>query len=418
MSGIYHLTGNPFVDSGIAALCSLSKKDNPMELELSDLRRYARRLPSWFTRWKLGAFFGPNPKFSNPAIPKEDRKRHYAEYLNRRLEQIRPASNEGTCAACGSRDADVERVFREIHPLTGSGTFLNFFSFFEPGLPLCAACVLAIQFAPLYSMSRRGRLVLIHSHDMRLMVNVARLTVHQIQRLDARGGQLDFFTPRSYAARSDEEFLVKLVYEVILPRGRAYYPPPAIRMYVFRNSGQRNELGYIDLPTQAFHFLQEAYTGELNASLDELFKQSSLEIYQRLVTGRSIWWFFIDRRKRRVVGGSKLFELYVKVVEGMDPARLEAIRKVGKRLSRYLEKTGYKQLRDLEVADGYQQFLLELNRIQKDAVEKRIGPIVEIDDFTKLFPENQEGRVFWKETQNILLLYVYELMHKEKEVRS
>ena len=418
MSGIYHLTGNPFVDSGIVALCALSKKDSPTKLELSDLRRHARRLPRWYTRWKLGVFFGPNPRFSNPAIPREDRERQYAEYLNSRLEQVRPASAEGTCAACGSRDADVERVFREIHPLTGSGTFLNFFSFFEAGLPLCAACVLAIQFAPLYSMSRRGRVVLIHSHDMRLMFNVARDTVRHVLGLTGLGGQLGFYAPRSFAARWDEEFLVKLVYRDILPKGDVYYPSPAIRMYLFRNSGQRNELSYVDLPTQAFQFLQEAYTGELNTSLDELFEQSSSEIYQRIATGRSIRLFFIDRRGRRVVGGSKLFELYIKVVEGMDPTRLETIKKVGQKLSQYLEKTGYKQLRDLEVADGYQQFLLELNRIQKDAVEKKIGPVVEIDDLARLFPESQEGRIFWKETQNILLLYIYELMHKEKEVTS
>jgi len=412
MSHIYHFTGNPFVDAGIMTLCALSSKDDPLELGLSDVTRHVRKLPKLYLRWKLGALFTQNSKFSNPAIPFKDRERRYALYLNDLLKQVRPASQNGTCMACGSRQADTERVFREVHPLTGSGDLVNYFSFFEEGLPLCAACVLALQFAPFYLISKGGRLILVHSHNTRLMLNLAtRRTVPYVKGLIAAGGELAFYAPKDYLGREDQEFLVNLVYKVILPLGELY-GLTAIRMYSFRNSGQRNELDYLDLPAQVFKFLEEAYTGGLNQSLHELFERSSPDMYRRLVAGESVQHSFIDRKGRTIIGGWELFELYLTRVEEMKQTRLEAIKRVGQRLYDYLKKTDFRRLDALEDDNlDYRGFLVELNKIQREAL------VWEIDDFALLFPEDDEGRILWKETRNILLGYIYELRHK-KEVKK
>jgi CRISPR-associated protein Cst1 len=414
VSHIYHVTGNPFVDAGIMALCALSGKDDPLKLGLSDLKKHARELPRLYLRWKLGVLFTQNSKFSNPAVPSKDRERRYADYLNDLLQQVRPASQSGSCMACGSRLADTERIFREIHPLTGSGDFLNYFSFFEGGLPICAACVLALQFIPFYLISKKGgRLILVHSHNTRLMLNLAaRRTVPYIKGLIAASGELAFYAPKDYLGREDQEFLVNLVYKVILPLGELY-GPTAIRMYALRNSGQRNELDCLDLPAQVFKFMEEAYTGNLRQSLQELFERSSPEMYRRLVAGESIQHFFIQKKVRRIIGGWELFELYLTGVEEMKQARLDAIKKVGQRLYDYLKKTGFKRLDALEDDNlDYRSFLVELNKIQREAL------VWKIDEFALLFPEDEEGRILWKETRNILLGYIYELKHEDKEVKK
>ena len=88
------------------------------------------------------------------------------------------------------------------------------------------------------------------------------------------------------------------------------------------------------------------------------------------------------------------------------------MKRVGQRLYRYLKGTGFKKLDDLEMAEDYQTFLVELNKIQKEAL------IWDIDDLPFLFPESKEGRILWKETRNILLGYVYQLKHEDEEVRK
>jgi CRISPR-associated protein Cas8b1/Cst1 subtype I-B len=201
------------------------------------------------------------------------------------------------------------------------------------------------------------------------------------------------------------------MYKEILPSGELF-GETAIRMYTFRNSGQVNELDYIDLPAQVFKFLEEAFTGELRRALDELLQESRSEVYSRLLSGESIQLFFVNRKERRVVGGWQLFELYLKEVEEMDPKRMEAIKRVGERLYQYLKKTSFKTLDDLEMAENYQTFFVELNKIQKDSL------VWEMDDLAYLFPETKEGRILWRETRNILLGYIYELKHKDGEVKK
>jgi len=243
------------------------------------------------------------------------------------------------------------------------------------------------------------------------MLNIARAAVRHIRGLTAAGGELAFYAPNIYLGKRNEEFLVNLVYKDILKRGELY-GHTAIRMYVFTNYGQINELDYIDLSTHVFKFLEEASTGALRQCLDELFESSGPGIYPRLVAGENIELFFINRKERRMVGGWQLFELYLRMVEEMDPKRIETIKKVGEKLYQYLKKTGFKKLDDLEMVENYQTFFVELNKIQKEA------PVWEIEDLTSLFPEDKEGRILWRETRNILLGYIYGLKHKDEEVRK
>ena len=86
----------------------------------------------------------------------------------------------------------------------------------------------------------------------------------------------------------------------------------------------------------------------------------------------------------------------------MEKGRLEAIKKAGQKLYRCLKDTHFKRLDELET-DEYRIFMITLNRMQKEAL------IWEIDDYLLLFPEG----VSWKETQHVLLAYIYEQMHKD-----
>ncbi|RLF98072.1 type I-B CRISPR-associated protein Cas8b1/Cst1, partial [Thermococci archaeon] len=52
---IYRFTGNPFVDAGIAALCAITKKNDPKAITKDDLRESINFISNHYPNWrKLG----------------------------------------------------------------------------------------------------------------------------------------------------------------------------------------------------------------------------------------------------------------------------------------------------------------------------------------------------------------------------
>lgn len=412
---LFRVTGNPFVDAGIFALCHLASKKEPEEIKVEDVQKWVKHLPQYYVKpkgkavkgWeKLGNVFTQNAKFLNPS-PKFDREAEFRKFLDELSSKAKLLSLQGNCLGCGGRDVeDVEwRAYRHVYPLTGSGDMVNWFSFFEPGLPLCATCILAVQFVPFYLIARNGRLALVHSSNPKLMRSVAKLA-GQHSLIRASAGEPGFYRP-DFAQRriSDEQFTVHLALKLLAEA--EVFEEVSIRVYFFANSGQKNVLSYTDLPAPAFNFLNEAKKAGRQDQVRELLKRDEHEICRRLVNEESILSFFMDHENRCVIGGWQLLELYLKEVEGMQAERLKTIKRVGQGLYDYLKSTDFKRLRDLEQAETYGDLLLILTRIQKER------SICAVDDVAEIFPQDAEGRIMWREGKSLLLLYIYELMHQE-----
>jgi len=424
---IYRFTGNPFVDAGIAALCAINKKADPQTITKDDLSESIGFISNCYPNWrKLGNFFTQNCLPRQPSLKMTERKSRYREYLEQLWDGIVPISTSGDCGACGGRKAE-NLVYRHQYPLTGSGHMVNYFSFFELGFPLCDACIFAVQFAPLYIISNKDRILkerdiktskiknihlpqslfLVHTHRKEIMLDLAQRSLYHLKGNIAKGEEPSFHTP--FPIRDRYECIVKLVSERIVPLSKAYLGPTSIRLYSFTNSGQANNLDFIDLPAEVFSFIENAIKGKgLNRELGELFANSGRGIYRRLVEGESIRNFFLSKKGRKVYGGWDLFELYIKEVEEMKEEKIEAIKSVGQRLYQYLKSTNFKRLKDLELAeDNYTQFRSLLTKIQKENL------IWEIDEYSLLFPGDEEGIIQWRETKDILLGYIYGQMHKD-----
>lgn len=402
-------TGNPFVDAGIAALCALNQRDDPQQISKEDLISSANYISNLYPHWqKLRNLFTQNctplqPSYKNNEI----REMKYKAELEILLQKIVPASSSGSCAACGMREVNAPRIFREKSPLTGSGDLLNYFSFFELGFPICATCAFAVQFAPLYLISNDGRLFLAHSHNTRIMLNLAQDALTHIRGLAAAGANPTYYSPPFKFSRNDiNECVVKLA-RYLISKSEAQTPPTTIRLYSFINSGQLNLLDFVDLRTEVFSFIERARLGELSRNLDELFDNANRNLYYRLVAGESIRYFFLQLKERKTIGGWELFELYLKEVERMEKERIEAIKRIGQRLYQYLKTNNFRKLKDIELADKYAEFRIELTRIQKEEL------IWEIDDEPLLFPHDKEGAILWRETQSVLLAFIYGQMHKD-----
>jgi len=428
---IRSFTGNPFIDAGIAAVCALAEKKDPAQISKSDLVDVTQQIMDIYLddnepKWQnLGKLFTINCILLNPSN-KKNRHRKYEEYLHELMQKVSSASSVGNCIACGSRDAqpllhgNVQRYpYRDEYPLSGSGGVLNYFSFFERGMPLCPLCTLLLQFMPLYIISNGKRLFLVHSHNPKIMFHLARNAVMSIKKNSSAGAKLTFHQP-PLKFFNINECAINVARDVI-EKASAYeenYGQTAIRIYSFVNSGQINRFDFVDLPSEVFEFLEKANLGEMKKNISDLFKESKnvtkkrRDIYSCLINAFDISYpFFVRTKERRIVGEWQLLELYLLQVRKMEKEKIEILKKVGKRLYDCL-KPDFKKLRDLE-AEDYREFRLALERFQKMTL------IYEIDDVPFLFPKDEKGRVRWRETQNLLLGYIYELMHKEKmEVKT
>lgn len=403
---IYQFTGNPFVDGGIAALCALNGKDSPQEITKKELELSSEFIIRIYPRWqKLRYLFTQNCLLLHPAI--KNRAERYEKYVNDLVHKISNASSDGDCAICGMRNS-VDLVLRHEYPLTGSGDLTNYFSFFESGLSLCPACIFALHLVPLYLISNDGTLFLVHSHSQKFMLDLANSAIKYVRTMEATGQMISYYKPFEFKKNDRYEFLVKLVHKLISeadsPFGRI-----SVRLYSFINSGQMNFLSFLDLPTDVFAFIEKAIQGGLKKNLDSFLKELSPRIYQALVEAKNLLYSFLQPKERKLIGGWELLILYLMEVEKMDKDRLEVLKKVGKNLYEYLKSDNFNKLNDLEAIEKYSDFRLFLTKAQK----KRL--IWEIEDEQNLFPQDKEGTVRWKETQLILLAYIYEQLHKENK---
>lgn len=421
---IYQYTGNPFVDSGIWAICEWAEKKNPKELEIENIKEsISNIIPIYLTEaWgkNLYSVF-PNNAVTNPSIKnKEQKLKDFCEGL---VSQIEPLKGVGNCISCGMRDVKDLKTKSEI-PLIGSGSLINFFPFGQPGGDYCPACTLAIQFSPL-TFYACGKLLLIHSNSDKVMHYWAEKAIQDIHRQ---------VLTKNYKGCFDEGYknpvnaLFHIIEDIIVQYDEDWVDEnPSISMYHFTNYNQGPDLDIYRVPTPIFRFL--AYVKQLEQIFEwrkivnrgyfnwdkikegDEYKNRGNSVYTNLLKGKSIVKYFIDNKNRQIYGDWELLEFYLKEVRNMGNKRLDTLKKVGDSLSDYIKDTeNIKRLNQLEMASNFTTFRNLLRLIEKDRIKR--GPqdsLFTLEEFMEdLFPE---GNLGWRETQDLLLFRIYENLH-------
>ena len=154
-----NITGNPFIDLGSYALAIKLNKDIS-DITFEDLKNESVKISRLYTElsWKknMHSIF-PNSVLINPASTnKLNLKELYLEKLNQLIDSIESIQDNGSCIGCGRRD--VKEVFgKDVIPLTGSKSLINYFSFGNSGADYCSLCALLIQCAEIGRASCRER---------------------------------------------------------------------------------------------------------------------------------------------------------------------------------------------------------------------------------------------------------------------
>ena len=425
---IYSVTGNPFVNAGSYAIASWLKKKNLSEIYKYDIEDCIHDIiPIYFSEnWKKQMYMiFPNSSIVNPSV--KNKEERYTGILQKLIEDVQPLRNSGNCIACGRRDADRSLYKSEV-PLTGSGKFMNFYSNAANGADYCSACAFAVQFLPLVLKSCGRMLLLLQSNSHKVMKYWANDCIKNV-RMQVATGNYTGCADTGY--KNPKNALFHITEQLIMEYDERWQDENvSLRLYYFTNYGQGPALDIYDLPTAVFRFLAYIKThprrtdwyaivrrgyhvnwNKIDENDEESYKNRGNDVYENLLSNKSIVRYFINRTKKSVYGNWSLFSYYLKEVRKLDENRINAIRELGDEIASTIkENNDPKRLGQLERAANYNSFRNVLRRLIKDRIAaKTETPLFTFDDYVQnILPE---GALGWRETQDLLLFRIYEVLH-------
>lgn len=279
-------TGHPLPDVGLATVCAMAGKERPEDLSLGDLDSVADELAVNYFSGLMGSYLScvfmnaeyvqPEPKTAEGRLKKNETRKSYEKRYLRAYKPSETSKVSGhLCAYCGERATDL--VHRSQVPLlTGEGV-LNFYPAGRGRLPVCGFCLMSIQALPMGGRRSEGKLLLVHSDDVDLMIGLARKYVEDNRRLLnlARAGQLpakkgpDESLIREHAAKDSKSASAKYpdakqpssmvaadLLDVSLARSSAQSRQASVTVYHISNSGQGPSVQLYTIPSQLVRFLR------------------------------------------------------------------------------------------------------------------------------------------------------------------
>lgn len=431
-------TGNPFVDSGIAAILVWLKKSKPEYITQEDLENVSAFIQKVYVteKWKKAIYsIFVNYPLSQPSYKTEEKKREkLKEFLDDLLIGAEEIKEGGNCIACGRRNTN-KRKNRQHIPMTGSGGVTNYFSFTADGADYCDMCAFAVQCSPL-TYYACGKLALIHSNSPKIMRLWAKTALDNIQQQAALNNYTGCFNEGFTNPQNALFHLAENLTRNLEENWRE--ENPSLRLYHFTNYIQGPELDIYDFPTPIFRFFAEIRNNPrfqdwrkivrrgyffvkkgkeigLNTKekTEDEYKNSKNRIYQKLLAGRSILPHFLSIKRRKSYGDFSLLEVYLREVLDMDKVRIETVKRVADEIANFIRSSakGKSRLRNLEESIKFRDFCNVLRRISKERIaqQKPENPLFTLDEFAEqLFPE---GALTFGETRYLILFRLYEQLH-------
>lgn len=478
-------TGNPFVDCGIAATLAYCQKENPIDLNISDFDSMRNLLlevypnGEWLSNFysifvnhpinqsaynlyevvdsetkevllsKVGKVKANNfikgkdnvEIIANISATKNKKKTEFTNFLNESINNLIPLGEQGNCIACGQRNV-ISRKNRQHIPLTGSGAFINFFSFAVNGADYCEVCSFLVQCSPLlFYVCGGARFLVIHSSSEEIKKIWANKSIENVNTQISTNNFTGCFNEGFSNAQNA---LFHITSEIVKKMRRIEDKNISISLYHFSNFGQSPSLDVYEMPSPVFSFVRktqlDTYREDwqrivrrgfffrqkekqipLNAEkiTDEDFKSKKNAVYLDLLEGKSIIPRFFNRRERKVYSDFALLRVYLKEVLFMNDQRIETIKKVADEIAEFIKQSpkGKRRLRDLEISVKFREFCNTLRKISKERLEfNPDNPLFTFDEFAKeLFPE---GSYQFGDTRYLILFRLYEKLHewlKEQE---
>ena len=437
-------TGDPFADVGGYVIKYLQEREpdkNILELIQEVTLIYVN---NW--EGKLHSFFHGS-KITNPSIKTS------AEKIDGTLKQFSQLLNdeglfqEGYCRISG-RKTKLYSAGRESLILSGSGAFINFNHFFQPGLMLSKEILIRMFFIPLGSILLNGKIAIIHSNNPEITAfYVADNCKNNLSSigLATETGVLksEFHNP----ANALFNFIDKAISNVRIATDS--HSPISLTLYHFSNFGASTEMNIYRVPANVFCFYRFCTQGEYmddwqnfiyshysnsdfkgarynsDTSIYEFEKKGEIisvgidnfkiwknRIYLKLLNDQSLIPEFIRWSKAHKFNFI-IIETYQIYIRNM---KKETITKI-KELAAYLVKDNDVDAIKKRVGilkDSTSPYLLRRFLIN-DVVIKNYNSggemIISIDDYVNyLFSDD----ISWREVRYLLLIAIFQELHQLK----
>ncbi|NWF94531.1 MAG: type I-B CRISPR-associated protein Cas8b1/Cst1 [Candidatus Thorarchaeota archaeon] len=421
---LFSLTGNPFVDNGLAALCVMAGKQRPEELDIEDVRTQAQYIVNVYSQPAVkkiihGMFF-PNSELVNPVV--KDGMTKYQTLMTDLIERLSAPQSRGSCVACGLRDGDP--VGKTRVPLLGSKKLVNFFPSGVEGERFCPNCIVAVQFL-LLAVEKAGWPLMLHTSNWTIQYAYVKGAVNRFKRQAASKeyGLAD----RGYKQSAGLNAVYETIREILddpdvqAMSDSAELVAP-LRFYHFTNYGQGPDVRFYDIPSSVVDFLlqirtrmdtwlrivRRGYSSKKKGDPEELEYTTENDVYRQITDGKSIVKYFFEQEDYKVIGDWQLVSVYLARLRMMDDKRINTVRDVADRILAFSKKTGSaRRIQQMHWARTYREFRSVLLKLQEEMVRKSGEPLVSYDEYVlDLAPE---GGQEWQETRDLLLFRIYEM---------
>lgn len=470
-------TGHPFVDVGVAAITAFARKSEPTEVTDADLEAVVSYIEQNYVRpplrKHLGIVFTNNAWFNQdqfnpdkPNLTDEQRRARQAKRDRWRvahLHQWRSSAEAPDTERCiftgqpaiGTMLAEtlqVGRAARAQLPLTQGNDNINFFTDGDPGLPISAIALLALQFFPMGCAKYGTGLLAVHADNERLTYEIARLFLNKNLR-NVQQAQIAGNDKLPSAIRSPKTLLIETLLDAEQRRRRAERndQPASLTAYNF-NNGKTPSLALYHLPLEIVSFLQVANTVTYHAAWSQLVQRAweRVELKQgkrKQVPGspveprrnylyedlfalfdppqnlkRFIRYYFLRLPRRTTVEGDPrrdyaprqeaplvswpLVELFLGKVVHMDMDRIQYISDLGDGLAEYVRKQGgrrfFRQFFTEQRADVFRNLLIKANVAH---IRAGYEPLFDLHRYIVVFEEGEEVmRPDWRLARDLVLI--------------
>lgn len=400
------LTGNPFVDTGLAVIAARAHLDDVRDLTVDTIRTLhndGNQLTTWNSSLKnFTMIFTSNSLLTNPAIKdKAKRAQSYQAVLGGLLSKFGNEELSRRCEACGTfRSVDfdtlcrtavagieikdqVRAIGRDWFPLSGSlGSDAQALPAASRPVNLCAKCLFAVHYLPLGLILLDGRLAVFQSTSIEFWYELVRDIVTEVQsRISA--GNYDTLGTKEGSKAVAKRLLGLFERLQSAQRFRDIPSGTALQVWRFTNSGASPECEIEEIPNPALVFLWEAVRHGLRQEIEKLIdgegeKERTLF---RCITERQDYFRLYPKGKW--TGASpRLFALYQSHVCGRSGRVLALAHALTKECAKELRPKDLERLRREEafkersVRNQFRSLMAEL------AQEGKFG----LDDYLGLFP--------------------------------
>ncbi len=435
-------TGDPFVDAGGYALevfSNLFPDDDILELIM-------RATDIYVDRWnaKINAFF-LNSKITQPSFKGNAKKIETEKYFKSLINNI--GGHIGYCRVTGKRTY-VFPAGRDNSVLSGSGTFINFNHGFESGLMVSKEVLIRYFFLPFACMQLQGKIALISSNSLEISKYFSQEICKDNFVAIANNSSDGIKKAKSYNPVTS---LFRYT-DMIITKSKLEFDDnndDSLTLYHFTNLGQKPTLDIYQLPFQTLRFYaftqkgkyrdswnafvntyyyakDYSYedgkyyvtTGKKNLKKTEIDKSTYTNwgnrVYDDLVADRSLTHkFFVYEKEHQL--DFNIIKTYEIKVRNMRKETVEKIEQMADFIMSSNDTDGVskaiKKLYGISSSSLLRRFVIK-DIVAKNYEDGNKDAIVSVNDYVKyLFPDTES----WKETRDLLLIAIFERLHKDHE---